>query len=221
VAILCLDVYGTLCDPTTVTDRLGRVLDLPADLAGSVSASWRRTQLRYSFLVALMDDYRPFRAVTAAALDRALALYALDPPAAARDRLVDGYDALDPFPEVVPALERLGEDHTLAVLSNGDPESLARLAADAGLEAHLDAVYSADAVGTFKPSPAVYRHAADELGVDPGACTLVSSNAWDAAGAGAAGMKTAWVNRHREPFETVGPTPGLTVDSLAALADAL
>ena len=218
---LCLDVYGTLCDPSTVTDRLGAVLDLPAGLAGSVSESWRRTQLRYSFLVALMDDYRPFRAVTAAALDRALALHALDPPAGARERLVDGYDALEPFPGVVPALDRLGEDHTLAVLSNGDPESLARLAADAGLDAHLDAVLSADAVRTFKPSPAVYRHAADALGVELADCTLVSSNAWDAAGAGAAGMGTAWVNRRREPFETIGPTPGLTVDSLAALADAL
>jgi len=115
----------------------------------------------------------------------------------------------------------LSETHTVAVLSNGNPEMLEELAANAGLAEHLDDLVSAHEVRTFKPDPAVYRNAADRLDRSLGDCRLVSSNPWDVAGAASAGMATAWVNRTREPPETVGGEADLTVESLSALADTL
>jgi len=219
---LCFDMYGTLCDTSSVTRRLGEVLDLSGVLTDAVDATWRRKQLQYSYQAAQMDAYEPFWEVTGRALDYALAEYDIDPTPEERERVVEAYDHLSPYPAAAATLEELGDaGYTVTVLSNGNPAMLERLAENAGLTPHLDDIISADEVGTFKPDPAVYENAARRLGEDIGACRLVSANAWDAAGAGNAGMGVAWVNRRRDPPEAIGPVPETVVDSLARLPDAL
>jgi 2-haloacid dehalogenase len=191
-------------------------------LVDAVDETWRRKQLQYSYQVAQMDAYEPFWEVTTRALDYALAQYGLDPAADERDRIVEAYNHLSPYPDAAPTLERLGDaGYTLTVLSNGNPSMLERLADNAGLTPHLDDIISADEVSTFKPAPAVYENAARRLGLDIGACRLVSANAWDAAGAGNAGMGVAWINRRRDPPEAIGPVPDPELGSLSELPEAL
>jgi 2-haloacid dehalogenase len=216
---LCFDMYGTLCDTSSVSVALGEHLDVAAGFVADVDALWRRTQLRYAQQVALMDEYAPFADVTERALDYALDLYDLDPSEEARDEIIAAYDDLDPFPDAADALAELGERHAVVVLSNGNPEMLEALAENAGLAPHLDDIVSAHEVRTFKPDPAVYGNAADRLDRPIGECRLVSSNPWDVAGAASAGMATAWVNRTREPPEHVGGAADVTVSSLSDLAD--
>jgi 2-haloacid dehalogenase len=218
---LCFDMYGTLCDTSTVTAALGDHLDIADGFVADVVALWRRTQLRYAQQVALMEEYRPFWEVTEQALDYALSFYDLNPDEQAREEVVAAYNELDPYPDAAEALANFGDSHTVVVLSNGNPEMLDTLAANAGLAGHLDDIVSAHEVRTFKPDPAVYRNAADRLDRELGECRLVSSNPWDVAGAASAGMTTAWVNRSREPAEEVGGEADLTVESLAALAETL
>lgn len=219
---VCFDMYGTLCDTASVSETLGRELDAADVLVDAVESTWRSRQLRYSYQTALMESYRPFWDVTEAALDFALDRYGLAPDAATRERVLEAYEHLDPFPaatEVLASLSAAG--HTVAVLSNGNPEMLSTLAENAGLADHLDDVVSADAVETFKPAPAVYENAAAELGEEIGDCWLVSGNAWDVAGAGSAGMQTAWVNRGNDPFERVGSEPTAEVAALSEVPDAI
>jgi 2-haloacid dehalogenase len=73
----------------------------------------------------------------------------------------------------------------------------------------------------FKPSPVVCRPAAGPLSRSAGQVRLVTSNASDCAGASAAGMRTAWVNRSAGPFDTIGAPPDLTVPTLDRLPAAL
>ncbi|MFC4549440.1 MULTISPECIES: haloacid dehalogenase type II [Halorussus] len=216
---LCFDMYGTLCDTGSVTATLGEELGVTDKVVGAVDELWRQKQLQYATEVALMESYETFWSVTERALEYALAFYDLDADEAAQDRIIESYEHLDPYPDAVDALEHLGESRTVVVLSNGNPEMLATLAENAGLAPHLDDVISAHEVETFKPAPAVYRNAADRLDRDLGSCRLVSSNAWDVAGASDAGMQTAWVNRAREPAERIGGDADLTVGSLSALAE--
>jgi 2-haloacid dehalogenase len=219
---LCFDVYGTLCDTSSVRARLGETLDLPGRVVEAVDATWRDRQLAYSFQLALMDAYEPFWSVTRRALSYALDAHGVDADATARERILAAYDDLEPYPDAVESLERLSAaGATVVVLSNGNPEMLERLADAAGLAPHLDDLLSADAAATFKPAPAVYETAAASLDRPTDDCRLVSANAWDVAGAGAAGMATAWVNRTRDPPEAIGPDPDLVVDSLAGVADAV
>jgi 2-haloacid dehalogenase len=219
---LCFDMYGTLCDTSSVRTRLGEELGVAETLVARIDETWRRKQLQYSYQSAQMDRYRTFWDLTDRALRYALERFDLDPVERTRERVLDAYNHLDPFPETAATLERLRDSgHEVVVLSNGNPEMLERLAGNAGLTPHLDGIVSAHGVRTFKPDPAVYEHAADRLDRSLGECRLVSANAWDVAGAGAAGMATTWVNRQRDPAETIGARPDTTVSTLAAVADDL
>lgn len=219
---LCYDMYGTLCDTSSVTDRLGEVLGVTADLVAAIDRLWRRKQLQYSYHRGQMEAYRPFREVTADALDYALAFYEIDADDGERERILEAYDHLDPLPGAAVALDRFGEaGYTQVVLSNGNPEMLETLAENAGLRERLDDIVSAHEVRTFKPGPAVYQNAADRLDRVIGDCRLVSSNAWDVAGASNAGMATAWVNRNREPAERLGERADVEVRTLDELPAAL
>jgi 2-haloacid dehalogenase len=80
---------------------------------------------------------------------------------------------------------------------------------------------SVDEIRVFKPSPVVYRHAAERLALPIGRIRLVTCNAFDSVGASAAGMRTAWVNRSATPFDTIGRQPDLTVPALDRLPAAL
>ena len=219
---LCFDMYGTLCETGSVTRTLRTELEIPAGFADAVDDLWRRKQLQYSYQRGQMDDYAPFSTVTADALSYALAYYDLDPDEGVRGRILAAYDHLDAFPDAVESLAGLREaGYGCWVLSNGDPGMLERLSETAGLSPHLDGLVSADEVRTFKPDPRVYENGADRLDRGIGECRLVSSNAWDVAGAAQAGMATAWVNRSGEPAERVGGDADLEVESLATVGDRL
>jgi 2-haloacid dehalogenase len=220
MATFCFDMYGTLCDTASVRAAVGEALDVPGTMAAELDATWRRKQLQYSYLTALMGAYRPFREVTRDALRYALDQYDVETDAETRGALLDAYDRLDPYPDAAGTLRRLrSAGHTAVVLSNGNPGMLRRLADNTGLAGHLDGLCSAHSAGAFKPAPAVYETAADELGVPLREATLVSGNAWDVAGAGHAGMRTAWIDRSRAPTERIGPAPDATYRSLSGVAD--
>lgn len=165
-----------------------------------------------------MDEYQPFWQVTRDALDFTLARYDLDPDNETRLRIMAGYEKLTPFPGAVDTLKHLQEaGHTVAVLSNGNPAMLETLADDAGLSSHLDAILSADEVETFKPAAIVYENAAVCLETPIEDCWLVSASPWDIAGAGSAGMQTAWINRIRDPHERIGPGIDVVVPDISGV----
>ncbi|WP_435097711.1 haloacid dehalogenase type II [Halarchaeum sp. P4] len=216
---LCFDMYGTLCDVSSVADAIESELDVPTSLAADVDTLWREKQLEYAFHRGAMGRYEPFDVVTREALDYALDYYGLD--ATARAALMQAYDDLEPYPDTLDALASLAERHDTVVFSNGTPAMLDALAANTSIDAHVDGLVSADAVEALKPDPAVYEHVASDLGRPIEECRLVSSNAWDVAGASAAGMRTAWVNRANAPAERVGGDADLEVPDLEALAETL
>jgi 2-haloacid dehalogenase len=215
---LAFDMYGTLVDPLGVARRLERhELD-----AASVAAGWRDTQLRYAALLTAMERYEDFAWVTERSLEHALAAAGASLDGEARRELVRAYDELEAFPDTLPGLVRLREaGHTLVVLSNGTRDMIERVLAHAGIRDPFEDLISVDEVGRFKPSPRVYRHAADRLGRAVEDTWLVSANPFDVIGASSAGMRTAWVDRRGAAFDPLGPKPELAVRDLAELADAL
>jgi 2-haloacid dehalogenase len=218
--VLAFDLYGTLVDPIAIASELGRLL---GDAEGrEVAGLWRLKQLEYSFRLTAMGRYEDFRWVTARALDFAVASLGVRLPDGQDERLVELYDYLRPFADAVPALGELaGLGYELVVLSNGTPAMIRNCLDNSGLGGFFGQRVSVDEVRAFKPSPVVYRHAAGRLSVPVGQLRLVTSNAFDCVGAGAAGMRTAWVNRSAAPFDTIGARPDITVPALDQLAAAL
>ena len=214
--VLAFDLYGTLVDPIAIAAELDGLLG--GSGGRETAQAWRAKQLEYSFRLTAMGSYEDFRWVTARALDYALASSGARLPEEAARQLIERYDSLQPFPDAVPALRLLAAvGHELAVLSNGSPAMIKNCLENSGLSDYFGQQISVDEVRVFKPSPVVYRHAAERLGRPLDEIRLVSCNAFDCVGASAAGMRTAWVNRSGAPFDTIGQPPDLTVPALDRL----
>ncbi len=217
---LAFDVYGTLVDPIGISEQLER--HLPDD-ASRVAQAWREKQLEYTFRLTAMERYEDFESVTRKALDHALAATGQQLDEDQKDALMARYDDLPTFDDVEPGLRRLEEaGHELVAFSNGSPRMLGAILDNAALRPHFPKGFiSVDEVKIYKPSPKVYRHAAERLGRPVGEVRLVSSNPFDVIGAEAAGMRVAWVNRSGGIFDALGTRSEVVVSTLVELADVL
>ncbi|MDX6669954.1 MAG: putative hydrolase of the superfamily [Solirubrobacteraceae bacterium] len=122
-----------------------------------------------------------------------------------------------PYPDALPALERLrAAGLRLVVVSNWDVSLHDRLA-ETGIAARVDGVIASAELGAAKPDPAIFRHALTMAGVAAAEAVHVGdSPAADVAGARAAGIEPILIVRApaAAPAE-----PVRTVASLAELPD--
>ena len=98
---------------------------------------------------------------------------------------------VDIFPEVIPALETLGEHFKLIAVTNGNAklESI-------GIRHLFDDVVTAAMAGAAKPAPVVFDMAVQVGGASKAETLHVGDHPlYDVDGARAAGLRTAWVNR--------------------------
>ncbi len=216
---LVFDAYGTLFDVHSLVQTAERLI--PGHGA-VLSQLWRTKQLEYTWLQSLMEvqPREDFAAITAHALDYALAALDLSLSASDRHRLRDSYLTLEPFADVPSALAALAP-RPRWILSNGTLAMLQPLLRASGLDRDLAGVLSVDAAGVYKPSPRVYRLATERLQLVAPRIGFVSSNGWDATGAKACGFTTFWINRTGAPVERHGPPPDRIIATLAELPSLL
>ena len=101
-----------------------------------------------------------------------------------------------PYTEVPAALRRLAARLPLYALSNGNA-CVHRV----GLGAHFAAAIDAAAAGAAKPDARIFAHLLAVAGVPAASVLHVGDDAIaDVAGARAAGLRTAWINRERVPW---------------------
>jgi putative hydrolase of the HAD superfamily len=139
---------------------------------------------------------------------RALALEAVEEALLAALRFT-------PYPDVLPALERLrAAGLRLVVVSNWDVSLHDRLA-ETGIAARVDGAIASAELGAAKPEPAIFRHALTMAGVAAAQAVHVGdSPAADVAGARAAGIEPVLIVR---PPAAPPSEPVRTVASLAEL----
>jgi sugar-phosphatase len=119
------------------------------------------------------------------------------------------------LPGVRDALEACAGLGWRVALASNSPRALCRLVlAELGIEESFDAVVSADDVARGKPDPAIYRHAAWLLGVEPRECLVFEDSPGGVRAARAAGMKVIAIAGAPVAFAPDAP-PHLTLASLA------
>jgi 2-haloacid dehalogenase len=208
--LLLFDLNGTLTDPKAIggawqTPELG-----VAVLAAAVQSA---------MVDAILGTSRKFTDHIEAALNDEVARRGLDP--ARIDEALQAVGALPAYPDAAPGLEALANGgHRLGVLTNSGADAGRRTLEANGLAGRFERILGVDGVGSFKPHPAVYRYALEELGCDPATVTFVSAHAWDLAGAAHAGMRTAFVIRD-EPWASAYPRPDIEAADLPGIAVAL
>jgi len=131
---------------------------------------------------------------------------------------MENWQQLSTFPEIIEGLKKLQTRYKLVALSNGEPHFLDHLIKNR-IHWDFDGVISVEEFGSFKPHPAVYRGAAYRLGLEVWECMMISSNAFDIAGARACGMRGGYVSRYSYPYEDLPLYPDVTVKDFIELAD--
>ncbi len=216
---ILFDAYGTLFDVHSVASLAEQIAPGRGE---ALSQLWRAKQIEYTHLRTLSGRYKPFDAITRDALDYASERLIPGLGTTERDRLMNAYASLSAFPEVRRTLQALHEaGHVLGILSNGTPQMLDIAIKSAGLTGLFTHVLSIDAVQAYKTSPAAYRIGTDALGHPAREILFISSNGWDAAGAGWFGYTTFWINRAGLPREHLDRDPDGEGTSLAAVIDYL
>ena len=215
--VFVFDAYGTLFDVHAA------VIPLRGEIGPStdrLSELWRQKQLEYSWVRGLTGRYQDFWTLTEAALDYAGARCGgLEPTT--RQKLLDAYADIDPYPDAGPTLARLKrEGKRTAILSNASGPMLDRAVRSAGLTPVLDAALSVDVLRLYKTDPRAYALVGQRFAVAPDEVTFVSSNRWDVAGAAAFGFGTVWLKRTGLPDEYADLAPGRVIKGLDELFSA-
>ncbi len=208
------DAYGTLFDVHSAvakySKRLGNVSD-------QVSTIWRTKQLEYTWLRSLMKKHADFWQVTQDALDYALDVFNISDKQLRND-LINAYLELECYPEEPDTLVKLKDSgQQIAILSNGSPAMLEAVVKSSGLQDVVRIILSVEMVGIFKPDPSVYQLAVDRIGVTAEEIVFMSSNAWDAVGATAFGLRVAWINRFAQRPERLPFQPDVEIKTLHQL----
>ena len=122
-----------------------------------------------------------------------------------------------PFPDVVPALRRLGRRFTLGLISNGNS-----YAHDLGLGDLLSfGVFSQDHGGIEKPDSRLFETALAEAGCSPEQLLHVGDSLEnDIAGARNAGIRSIWLNRNGDSASP-DVEPDAEIASLRELVETL
>jgi len=185
-----------------------------------LTALWRTRQFEYSWLRVVAHDYADFWRCIDDALRFAAASLNVQLSAAQRERLMNAYLALPPWPDAPAALRAVREAGVqLGFLSNFTPVMLEASLQRSGLADMFEHVLSTDRARTFKPDPRAYQLGVDTLRLPRDQIVFAAFAGWDAAGAKRFGYPTFWVNRMQAPPEELGVRPdasGRSLDDLVA-----
>jgi HAD superfamily hydrolase (TIGR01509 family) len=133
-------------------------------------------------------------------------------------RPVPADDVLELFPDVVGTLMELRlRGARMAVVSDAWP-NLTRQHEDLGIREFFEAYAISAVLGCRKPDPRMYRHASDELGLEPAECLFVDDDPALVTAAIELGYPARWMRRPgAAPIQAA--TTVLAITSLEELID--
>lgn len=215
-AVIVFDVNQTLSDMGPMAQRFEDV-GAPTHLA----EVWFAEVLRDGFALTAAGGTASFADIGGELLRDMLADRRLDRDLGeAVEHVLAGFGRLDVHDDVrsgLPALAALGI--RIVTLSNGSASVAEGLLGRSGLDGEVEAVYSVEDAGAWKPSPTAYRYALDRCGVPAGDAMLVAVHPWDVDGAARVGLRTAWVDRSgRRTYPAHFSAPEVRAASLDELA---
>lgn len=182
--------------------------------------AWRSKQFEYGFLGSITDHHEDFFKVTGDALDYTTEAMKLRLTAANRERLMNAYLNLKPWPDTVDALKKLRAAGVRIITIANFSEKMLRANADhAGITDLFDELLSTEVNKTYKPEPRAYALGLEHLHLKKEEILFAAFGGWDAYGAKSFGYTTYWVNRFGQPTERLDKKADKTSADLAGLLD--
>jgi 2-haloacid dehalogenase len=182
------------------------------------TTAWRARQFDYGFLRSITGHQDDFFKVTEDALVYTAEALHLDLPPDKRERLLNAYLTLDPWPDTVAALKKLkAAGVRIITIANFSPRMLRANADRAGITDLFDELLSTEVNHSYKPEPRAYALGMEHLGLKKDEIVFAAFGGWDAYGAKSFGYPTYWVNRFKLPMEKLGLEPDATSNDMAGL----
>lgn len=216
---IVFDVIGTLVDEDATVASAARRLAAESDLAdgAQLQTLWAaHLEHRMDAIVHGTAPWRPHQELVSDSA-RAAVISAGGAPSAAALALVEHLDSeYLAWSDVAPATAALRQRILIVGVSNGDLDSLARLANANAIS--WDIALSTGTARTFKPAPAAYQYAIDTLRIAPARSLFVAAHPWDLRAAAEHGFRTAYVARAGAELPSPDDHFDLELDDLTGLA---
>lgn len=141
---------------------------------------------------------------------------------AAVQHVLAGFAELPPHPDVEPALIMLAKAKVPAYAFTHGSAEVAREALDrAQLRSYLRGILSAEEINSFKPPPAVYLWACEQVGSEAASTALVAAHTWDVHGAVRAGLLAGFASRLEGGMSDVFDAPHVVAERLDEVIERL
>jgi 2-haloacid dehalogenase len=184
-----------------------------------LATAWRVRIFEYCWLRTLNQTYVDFWQVLDDALVFAFKAAKIELKPDARDKFMDAFLHLKPWPDSVEALKSMRQAGIrLAYVSNLTPRILTTISQSAGISDLFEHVLSTDRVKAYKPDPRAYQMAEVVFNLPRENIVFAAFGGWDAAGAKSFGLNTFWVNHVNAPLEELGVKPDAVGRTLLDLA---
>jgi 2-haloacid dehalogenase len=212
--VILLDVYETLLDMDDVERRVNHLMDSKRGYT-----IWFEMFMQYCFVENCTSKFNPFAAIGKATLQMAGKLLGRNITEEDGDNLLELLKHLPLHDGVQNGLSHLKDlGFRIAALTNS-PEKITReRMGPTGLVSFFEMVLSAETIKKYKPCTDVYNWAAQMVQEESQHILLVSAHGWDIAGAGNAGMQTAYVQQSKQMLYPLAPAPDYTCKNLEDLA---
>ena len=184
-----------------------------------LATAWRTRIFEYCWLRTLNQTYVDFWHILDDALVFAFKAAKIELKPDARDKFMDAFLRVKPWPDSVEALKSMRQAGIrLAYVSNLTPKMLTVMGESAGIADLFEHILSTDRVKAYKPDPRAYQMAEVVFNLPRESIVFAAFGGWDAAGAKSFGLNTFWVNQVNAPLEELGVKPDAIGRTLLDLA---
>jgi 2-haloacid dehalogenase len=209
-SVLVFDVNETLIDIESIAPVFARIFGDPV-----VMREWFGQLLMYSMTATLAGHYVDFFTLGQGVFLMVAETRRVEITDDDVQALKQAMLTMPAHPDVEEGLIVLRDNgFRLVTLTNSppDPDRPSPLE-NAGLSHFFERQLSVDACRAFKPAPAVYLHACEQLAVSPSDCMMVAAHVWDTIGAQSVGFSGALITR---PGNAALPIPALPQPTIVA-----
>src|SRR5277367_765472 len=209
-SVLVFDVNETLIDIESMAPLFERVFGDPQAMR-----EWFNQLVLYSMTATLSGHYVDFFSLGQGLLQMLASTHRLaitdDDVASLKQAML----TMPAHPDVENGLTALRDNgFRLVTLTNSPPNPDGPSPLEhAGLGHLFERQLSVESCRAFKPAPAVYLPACEQLAVSPADCMMVAAHVWDTIGAQSVGFSGALITR---PGNAALPLPGLPQPTIVA-----
>ena len=194
------DLLTALIDSWTLWNRIGGTQ--------TAGRNWRAEYLRLTYGC---GAYRPYEElVREAAITSGLT-------ESHADRLHVFWDQLQPWEDAIPLLRSLAPHYRMGVVTNCSQHLGERAAAL--MQVPFDCIVTAEGAGRYKPDPAPYQLALQQLALPAERVLFVAGSGFDLFGTARVGLTTLWHNRVGLAIPEGAPAPARQEQTLRPMVD--